>query len=63
MPEELSMSDAFYKQLALVVEANLDNEQFGAADLAREVGLSRSQVHRKLQALTGGSRSARSSVR
>src|SRR5688572_25611652 len=55
MHADLSMSDAFYKQMAEIVEANLSNEQFGVEDLVREVGLSRSQVHRKLQEITGQS--------
>jgi AraC-like DNA-binding protein len=55
MQSELSMSDAFYKKLAEIVEANLENEQFGVEDLVREIGLSRSQVHRKLHEDTGQS--------
>ena len=55
MAEDISMSDAFYKQLAQAVEANLENEQFGVEELAQEVGMSRSQIHRKLQSLTGQS--------
>ena len=55
MAEDVSMSEAFLKQLNQVVEQNLTNEQFSVEDLAREVGFSRSQVHRKLQSLTGQS--------
>jgi TolB-like protein/AraC-like DNA-binding protein len=55
MHTDLSTSDAFYKKLSEIVESNLENEQFGVADLAREIGLSRSQVHRKLHDATGQS--------
>jgi TolB-like protein/AraC-like DNA-binding protein/tetratricopeptide (TPR) repeat protein len=55
MRDDLSVSDTFYKKLAEIVEANLENEQFGVDDLAREIGLSRSQVHRKLHDATGQS--------
>lgn len=41
--------------MAEIVEANLGNEQFGVEDLVREIGLSRSQVHRKLHEATGQS--------
>lgn len=41
--------------MAEVVEANMGNEQFGVEDLVREIGLSRSQVHRKLHEATGQS--------
>src|SRR5688572_10860054 len=54
-PTELSISDAFFKKMAEIVEANLGNEQFGVEDLVREIGLSRSQVHRKLHEATGQS--------
>jgi AraC-like DNA-binding protein len=36
-----------------IILQHLDDEHFGTGDLAREVGLSRSQLHRKLQE-TGG---------
>ena len=49
------MSQVFLQKLREVVEKNLDNEQFGVNDLAREAGMSRSQIHRKLQELTGQS--------
>jgi len=46
---ELSMDQAFLQSLKEIVLSNLENEQFGAEDLAKEMGLSRSQIHRKLQ--------------
>lgn len=52
MTQEPSMDEAFLQKLTGIVEANLENEQFGVKDLAHEAGMSRSQIHRKLQDLT-----------
>lgn len=49
------MSDVFYEKLARIVEANLEKEPFGVNELVKEVGLSRSQIHRKLKSITGQS--------
>ena len=54
-PQKRSMDKTFLQKLSDAVFANLNNEQFGAEDLAKEVGLSRSQIHRKLQKLNGKS--------
>jgi len=54
-PEEISMEEAFLKKLKAIIEANLQNSTFGIAELGKEVGISRSQLHRKLQLLTGKS--------
>ena len=40
--------EAFIKRLTDIVLANLQNENFGADDLAREASLSRSTIHRRL---------------
>ena len=53
--EELSMNQSFLQSLKDIVLSNLENEQFGAEDLAKEMGLSRSQIHRKLQKVNGKS--------
>ena len=42
----------FVKRLAKIVEANLQNEQFGVSELTREMRMSRSNIHRQLKALT-----------
>lgn len=55
MANEPSMDQAFLQKLREVVEDNLENEDFGVRELAREAGLSRSQMHRKLKKLTGQS--------
>ena len=52
---DLSLKDAFLKALTESVFANLNNEQFGAEQLSEEVGLSRSQIHRKLKKINGKS--------
>jgi len=57
MANELSMDEAFLKQLDAIVETHLEDEQFGVEELAKELGLSRSQLHRKLDGLTGKSTS------
>lgn len=43
----------FLQRLIQVVEANLDNEAMDAEAFARAVFISRSQLHRKINALTG----------
>ncbi|MCK5277204.1 MAG: helix-turn-helix transcriptional regulator, partial [Cyclobacteriaceae bacterium] len=53
--KELSMDNAFLQKLTSAVFTNLNNEQFGAEELAKEIGLSRSQIHRKLQKINGKS--------
>jgi len=45
------MEDHFLKKLTEIVEANLGNEQFGVSELAREMGMSRSNLHRKVKAV------------
>ncbi len=40
--------DTFEKRLTLLMEENLGNESFGASELAEQMNLSRSQLHRKI---------------
>ena len=49
--------DAFIKQIREEVEGNIDDENFGIAELGRAIGMSRAQLHRKIKALTGRSTS------
>lgn len=49
--------DAFLKKLRAIVDAHLDREDFGIGELCRELGVSRTQLHRKLKALTNKSTS------
>lgn len=46
------VEDAFIKQMHEAVEANLSDGDFGVHDLCRIIGMSRTQIHRKLKALT-----------
>ena len=48
----------FINQVTRIIENNLDNELFGVSELAASINLSRSQLHRKLKALTGQSTAA-----
>ncbi len=44
--------DVFLKRLTAIVEANLSDERFGVKELAVKMGISRSQIHRKLKSKT-----------
>ncbi|MCB9267821.1 MAG: response regulator [Lewinellaceae bacterium] len=45
--------DLFIQKIESIILGNLDNEEFSAHKLSRELHLSRSQAHRKIKALTG----------
>jgi signal transduction histidine kinase/ligand-binding sensor domain-containing protein/DNA-binding response OmpR family regulator/photosystem II stability/assembly factor-like uncharacterized protein len=47
-----SMDEQFLKRLLDVFENHVEDGDFSTEDFAREVGMSRSNLHRKLQALT-----------
>lgn len=47
-----SVDDLFLEKLKTFIEKNLDNEMLGVDDLAGELHMSRSQLHRKMKALT-----------
>jgi DNA-binding response OmpR family regulator len=47
-----SADDVFLKRVIDTIEKQLDDDQFGLEELCREVGLSRTQLYRKLFALT-----------
>ena len=47
-----TVDDEFILKLRSVVEANLDNENFGIPELCRAVHMSRTQLHYKIKALT-----------
>ncbi len=52
-----SVNQVFLERLKDVVEEHLDDEEFSVEILAREIGMSRGQLHRKLRALTNKSTS------
>lgn len=45
----------FMERVKNIIEANMENENFGVDKLADEAGMSRSQLHRKLKAITNQS--------
>lgn len=50
-----TLEEMFLQKLIKIVEENYSDEYFGSAELCRKVGLSRSQLFRKLKAITGRS--------
>ncbi|WP_235297816.1 ATP-binding protein [Portibacter marinus] len=50
-----SIDDQFVQEVVHCIKENLDNEMLGVEDIARCVGFSRSQLHRKLKAITNKS--------
>lgn len=52
-----STDELFLQRLMKIVEEHHDNEAFSVEQLSTEIGMSRSQLHRKLQALTNESAS------
>ena len=55
MYDSHSTENNFISKISDIIEENLSNEQFGVSELAREVGMSRSQIHRKMIALSNQS--------
>ncbi|NQU53716.1 MAG: helix-turn-helix domain-containing protein [Bacteroidetes bacterium] len=53
MNKEVSMDDLFLNKVYEAIDKNLENENFGVEELALEIGISRSQLHRKFKILTG----------
>lgn len=47
----LSIDDQFFQRVVNAIRLNLDNELLSVEDLAKEVGFSRAQLHRKLKAI------------
>ena len=50
-----SIDDVFLRKVAAVVERRMGDENLSVEELGQEVGMSRSQLHRKLTALTNQS--------
>lgn len=57
MNEHPSMDQLLLDSLNEAIQSNLQNEQFGVPEIAMAAGLSKSQLNRKLQNLTGQSAS------
>jgi AraC-like DNA-binding protein len=47
-----SSEKLFIEKVTDIIEKNIDKEKFGVDELSNELGLSRSQLHRKLKAIT-----------
>ncbi|HEX5624780.1 MAG TPA: ATP-binding protein, partial [Saprospiraceae bacterium] len=50
---DLELEDAFFKKLVQYIEAHLTESEMDIQDLCRAVGMSQSQLNRKIHALTG----------
>jgi len=42
------MDDQFINKLSEILESNFENEHFGVSELAKKLGMSRSNLHRKI---------------
>jgi TolB-like protein/AraC-like DNA-binding protein/Tfp pilus assembly protein PilF len=51
MNQTLSMDQVFLNKVTDIIEANLENEKFGAEELSHELGMSRSNINRRLKSL------------
>ena len=47
-----SVDEQFLKNVMATIEENMEDEEFSVEDLAKSVAMSRSQLHRKIKALT-----------
>jgi YesN/AraC family two-component response regulator len=52
-----SLDEQFMNRIMMVIEEHLAEEEFSIEEFGKDVGMSRSQMHRKLKALTGKSAS------
>lgn len=48
-----SKNESFLKRLTVLVEKNLEKEQFGVEDLASAMNMNRTQLYRRIKSLTG----------
>lgn len=55
--EALQQEDAFITKLRGIIEAQMEDENFGIPELCKAIGMSRSQLHLKIKALTDKSTS------
>lgn len=52
MPDLSPSANEFLKRVSAIIEENISNEQFGVSELAREIGMSRSNLLRKIKKLS-----------
>jgi len=51
MNQTYSMDQVFLNKVTAIIEANLENEKFGVEELSHELGMSRSNINRRLRSL------------
>lgn len=51
--QEKGITDMFLIRLLELLEKNYSNDRYGIVEICREIGISRTQLHRKLIAITG----------
>ncbi|HEY6626944.1 MAG TPA: response regulator, partial [Ignavibacteriaceae bacterium] len=56
-PKLSSLDEQFINRIMVVIDEHLSEEEFSIEEFGKDVGMSRSQIHRKLKALTGKSTS------
>ncbi|MBL7105837.1 MAG: helix-turn-helix domain-containing protein [Bacteroidales bacterium] len=52
MPDSHSIENDFLSKIIEIIEENISNERFGVSELAHEIGMSRSNLLRKIKKLT-----------
>jgi predicted ATPase/AraC-like DNA-binding protein len=55
MASRNSFNNKFTHQLIEIVDSNIQNERFGVSELAYELNMSRSNLHRRIKSVTGDS--------
>ncbi|MDD4754672.1 MAG: helix-turn-helix domain-containing protein, partial [Prolixibacteraceae bacterium] len=53
MSNRNSFNKKFTHQLNEIIDSNIQNERFGVSELAYELNMSRSNLHRKIKSVTG----------
>jgi YesN/AraC family two-component response regulator len=56
-PKFSAIDEQFMSRIMIVINEHLSEEEFSIEEFGKDVGMSRSQMHRKLKALTGKSAS------
>ena len=52
MPDPSTIKNDFLNRITAIIEENISNERFGVSELAREIGMSRSNLLRKIKKLS-----------
>ena len=58
MAENLSSDESFLSKVDLLLDQNIENENYGVSELVSDLGMSRTHLHRKLDSITGKSTSS-----